>query len=213
MVYDWSSWSCFYLQSWDLQHMRLWDSATVQWHLMYFDVISRPWTDSSNGWSVPSRAQIFPKSVVQSPVHFCMACISQVAPNSLAEDWNRRFPGRAVRKGYRLVKVPRPRFEHGYNSYTRCYKMLQDATRCYTKSKAKPKMCIQTAMRIREDPCWMLSRVGRDREMLGKMLLVGGNTPWRLSLYVESQVNGVEDYGGIAAELKLSPELVWLCAH
>jgi len=54
----------------------------------------------------------------------------------------------------------------------------------------------------------MLSRVGRDREMLGKMLLVGGNTPWRLSLYVESQVNGVEDYGGIAAELKLSPELV-----
>ena len=110
--------------------MRLWDSsATVQWHLMYFDVISRPWTDSSNGWSVPSRAQIFPKSVV---VHFCMAgmaCIvSKVAPNSLAEDWNRRFPGRAVRKGYRLVKVPRPRFEHGYNSYTRCYKMLQDAT-------------------------------------------------------------------------------------
>jgi len=31
--------------------------------------------------------------------------ISAVAPNSLAEDWNRRFPGRAVRKGYRLVKV------------------------------------------------------------------------------------------------------------
>lgn len=45
--------------------------------------------------------------------------------------------------------------------------------------------------------------------MLGKMLLVGGNTPRRLSQYVESdQVNGVEDYGGITAELKLSPELV-----
>ena len=35
-------------------------------------------------------------------------CSVKVAPNSLAEDWNRRFPGRAVRKGYRLVKVPRP---------------------------------------------------------------------------------------------------------
>ena len=43
--------------------------------------------------------------------------------------------------------------------------------------------------------------------MLGKMLLVGGNT-WRLSQYVKSdQVNGVEDYGGIAGELKLGPEL------
>ena len=44
--------------------------------------------------------------------------------------------------------------------------------------------------------------------MLGKMFLVGGNTSWRLSQYVKSdQVNGVEDYGGIAAELKLGPEL------
>jgi len=31
--------------------------------------------------------------------------ISAVAANSLAEVWNRRFPGRAVRKGHRLVKV------------------------------------------------------------------------------------------------------------
>lgn len=101
----------------------------------------------------------FQKTVVSCDEHFAecawpamacnglqwaaMSCISvKVAPNSLAEDWNRRCPGRAVRKGYRLVKVPWPtRFEHGYNSYK-------------PKSKAhKPKMCIQTAVRIREDPC------------------------------------------------------------
>ena len=35
----------------------------------------------------------------------CFVSIHKVAANSLAEVWNRRFPGRAVRKGHRLVKV------------------------------------------------------------------------------------------------------------
>lgn len=35
----------------------------------------------------------------------CFISIHKVAANSLAEVWNRRFPGRAVRKGHRLVKV------------------------------------------------------------------------------------------------------------
>ena len=36
---------------------------------------------------------------------YCFVSIHKVAANSLAEVWNRRFPGRAVRKGHRLVKV------------------------------------------------------------------------------------------------------------